>query len=146
MHANIYWTIQTEFQINSLKIKSVSPWIRTTWPSQKVDTVAVTCKDTSTNIGDVGGAIAGFTLKWWKRTNTRACTRGHKRHILNPRSIWVSLKCSCVCLSSTHGKHIRDWEKESSLLNMSAAVRTRRPLCLSHKYTLFVLESIPTRI
>lgn len=43
-----------------------------------------------------------------KHAHTYAC-------ILNPRSIWVSLKCSCVCLSSTHGKHIRDREREPTV-------------------------------
>lgn len=44
-------------------------------------------------------------------TRTRTCTH---TCILNPRSIWVSFKCSCVCLSSTHGKHIRDTERENT--------------------------------
>lgn len=36
-----------------------------------------------------------------------ACMHAYTCFLI-PRSIWVSLKCSCVCLSSIHGKHIRD--------------------------------------
>lgn len=87
--------------------------------------------------------MAGMTATWHFSGHTRACescvvviksfnryalkwtpsrTKEHTQHacvcacacIWNPRSIGVSLNCSCVCLSSAHGKHIRDSESANA--------------------------------